>query len=71
VKVPIAMTELYELDHDRSMANEGKHAHRGRCIPPLFQLKSKFAVIVTTKDVSQFANVAMLPARPLIFTGSI
>jgi hypothetical protein len=40
-------------------------------IPPLFQLKSKFAVIVIKNDVSQFANVAMLPPRLLIFTGSI
>ncbi len=42
-----------------------------RCIPPLFQFNSKFAVIVITQDVIQFANVAMLPARPLMFTGSI
>ena len=47
------------------------HTHTQKCIPPLLQVKSKFAVIVITQDVSQFANVAMLPARPLMFTGSI
>lgn len=44
---------------------------REREKPARLQLKSKFAVIVTTQDVSQLAKVAMLPARPLIFTGSI
>lgn len=44
---------------------------RERKLPPLLQLRSKFAVIVITHDTSQFANVAMLPARPLIFTGRI
>ena len=44
---------------------------REREAPPLLQLRSRFAVIVIPHDTSQFANVAMLPASPLIFTGSI
>lgn len=40
-------------------------------LPPLLQSNRKFAVIVTIHDTSQFANVATLPARLLIFTGSI
>jgi hypothetical protein len=39
--------------------------------PPLLQVKSKFAVIVMIHATSQLAMVAILPARPFIFTGSI
>lgn len=39
--------------------------------PPLLQFKSKLAVIVIPHEISQFPIVAMLPARPFIFTGSI
>lgn len=40
-------------------------------IPEVLQFKSKFAVMVITDAVNQFKNVAVLPARPLIFGGSI
>lgn len=39
--------------------------------PPVVQLKSKFAVIVTANDVNQLPSVATLPARLFILTGSI
>lgn len=39
--------------------------------PPVLHVKSKFAVIVTTKDINQLAKVATLPARLLMLTGII
>lgn len=39
--------------------------------PPVLQSNRKFAVIVIAHDVVQFANTAILPPRPLIFTGRI
>ena len=44
---------------------------REREVPPLLQFKSKFAVMVTTKEISQLESVATLPARPLILSGRI
>lgn len=45
--------------------------HERESEPPLLQVKSRGAVIVIMDAVSQLANVATLPARLLIFTGSI
>lgn len=40
-------------------------------VPPLLQVKSKFAVMVTTKEKNQLERVATLPARPFILIGRI
>lgn len=40
-------------------------------IPPLLQVKSSGAVIVIIDAANQLKSVATLPARLLIFTGSI
>lgn len=37
----------------------------------MLQLKSKFAVMVTSQATNQLLSVATLPARPLILTGRI
>ena len=39
--------------------------------PPLLQAKSKFAVMVINQEKNQFAKVAILPAKPFMFTGRI
>jgi hypothetical protein len=39
--------------------------------PPALQLSSRFAVMVTAKDVSMLASVAKLPAKLLMPTGRI
>lgn len=39
--------------------------------PPLLQAKSKFAVIVINQEKNQLARVAILPAKPFMFTGRI
>lgn len=44
---------------------------RSSHVPPALQLSSRFAVIVTPKEVSMLASVAKLPAKLLMPTGRI
>jgi hypothetical protein len=39
--------------------------------PPLLQANSKFAVMVINQEKNQLARVAILPAKPFMFTGRI
>ena len=44
---------------------------RKREKPPLLQAKSKLAVMVINQEKNQLAKVAILPAKPFMFTGRI
>lgn len=50
---------------------ERKEEERVREKPPLLQANSKFAVMVINQEMNQLAKVAILPAKPFMFTGRI
>lgn len=53
--------------HKKKKKKNARKRHK----PPLLHDKSKGAVNVTTQQINQLANVAILPASPFILTGRI
>lgn len=55
----------------RDRVKRKRDREREREKPPLLQAKSKFAVMVINQEKNQLARVAILPAKPFMFTGRI